>query len=63
MPGGSRKCVGWRYSLTLVKITLARLLMHYEFDTELKMDELEFKWAVTASVCQGYQLKIKERKY
>ncbi len=54
-------CLGWKYSLNLMKIMLSHLLMHYEFDTRLKFEELEFKFCVTMNVCQGYQLRIKER--
>lgn len=60
---GHRMCLGWKYAVTLMKINLVHLLMHYEFDTRLKMEELEFKFCVTMNVCQGYQLKITERKY
>lgn len=55
-------CIGYKYALILMKINLAHLIMHYEFDTRLKLDELEFKYVVTLNVCQGYQLKITERK-
>ena len=55
-------CIGYKYALNLMKINLAHLLMHYEFDTRLKLEELQFKFVVTLSVCQGYQLKISERK-
>lgn len=56
-------CLGYKYALNLMKINLAHLLMHYEFDTTLKFDELEFKFAITLNVCQGYQLKIKTRNF
>lgn len=56
-------CLGWKYAITLMKINLIHLLMHYEFDTRLKFEELEFKFCVTMNVCQGYQMTITERKY
>lgn len=56
-------CIGYKYALNLMKVNLAHLLMHYEFDTRLKFEELEFKLVVTLNVCQGYQLKISERNF
>lgn len=60
---GPRMCIGYKYALNLMKVNLAHLLMHYEFDTRLKFEELEFKLVVTLNVCQGYQLKISERNF
>jgi cytochrome P450 len=60
---GPRICLGWRYATTLLKILLVRLLTHFEFDANLKFEELEFKMIVSMNVCQGYQVKIKERNW
>ncbi len=54
-------CVGWKYSMTMMKIVISHLLLHYEFDTKLTFDELEFKYCISMLVCQGYRLQIKER--
>ncbi|KAL7025580.1 hypothetical protein ACKWTF_013544 [Chironomus riparius] len=60
---GPRMCLGYRYAMMLMKIQLANFLMRYEVDTDLKLDELEFGVQVTMTVCQGYMIKIKDRKY
>ena len=58
---GPRMCVGWRYAMLLMKIQLANILLRYEVDTSLQLDELEFKYNVTMNICQGYKISIKER--
>ncbi|CAG9806566.1 unnamed protein product [Chironomus riparius] len=58
---GPRMCVGWRYAMLLMKIQLANILLRYEVDTRLKMDELDFKFNGTMKICQGYKMSIKER--
>ncbi|XP_070502889.1 uncharacterized protein [Chironomus tepperi] len=60
---GPRMCLGHRYAMMLMKIQLANFLMRYEVDTDLKFDELEFGVQVTMTVCQGYMIKIRDRKY
>ncbi|KAL7025553.1 hypothetical protein ACKWTF_013529 [Chironomus riparius] len=60
---GPRMCLGYRYAMMLMKIQLANFLMRYEVDTDLKLEELEFGVQVTMTVCQGYMIKIRDRKY
>jgi cytochrome P450 len=58
---GPRMCIGWRYAMILIKIQLANILLKYEVDTSLKLDELEFKVNITLNVCQGFRISIKKR--
>jgi cytochrome P450 family 313 len=58
---GSRMCIGWRYATFLMKIQLANVLLRFELDTSLKLDELDFKYNVTLNVCQGHRISIKNR--
>jgi cytochrome P450 len=58
---GPRMCIGWRYAMFLMKIQLANILLKYELDTSLKLDELEYKFSVTLNICQGHKLSIKKR--
>ena len=58
---GPRMCIGWRYTMLLMKIQLANVLLRYEVDTSLKFEELEFKFNVTMNICQGYKISLKER--
>ncbi|KAL7025554.1 hypothetical protein ACKWTF_013530 [Chironomus riparius] len=59
---GPRMCLGYRYAMMLMKIQLANFLMRYEVDTDLKLNELEFCCHVTMTVCQGYMIKVRNRK-
>jgi len=56
-----RMCVGWRYAMLLIKIQLANILLRYEVDTSLKLEELEFQFNITMNVCQGYKISLKKR--
>jgi cytochrome P450 len=59
---GPRMCIGWRYAMISMKIQLANILLKYEVDTSLKLDELEFKVNITLNVCQGFMISIKKRE-
>lgn len=58
---GPRMCLGWRYALFLMKIQLAKILLRYEIDSTLKLDELVYKTNITLCVEQGFKISIKER--
>jgi cytochrome P450 len=38
---GSHMCIGWRFAMMLMKLTLATFLMRYEVNTNLKQSEIE----------------------
>ncbi|KAG5671367.1 hypothetical protein PVAND_001568 [Polypedilum vanderplanki] len=58
---GSRMCLGYRYAMALMKIQLANIIMKYEVDTSLKLDELEFKLNVTLNIVQGHMISLNKR--
>ena len=60
---GPRMCLGYRYAMALIKIQLANFLMRFEVDTNLKFDELELTSKISMTICQGYMISIKDRKY
>ncbi|XP_070505831.1 probable cytochrome P450 313a4 [Chironomus tepperi] len=58
---GPRMCIGWRYAMLLMKIQLANILLRYEIDSDMKLEEIEFKFHITVNAAQGYNIRIKER--
>lgn len=59
---GARMCVGWRYAMFLMKVQLSNVLMRYEVDTSLKMEDLSFSLNVTLNINQGCTIALKERQ-
>ncbi|XP_055845994.1 probable cytochrome P450 318a1 [Episyrphus balteatus] len=49
---GLRFCIGWRYSLMLTKVIIAKLIHSYNFETETKLKDLKF--------IEGISLKIRD---
>jgi len=58
---GPRMCIGWRYAMLLMKIQLANILLRYEVDTSMKLEEVDFQLHITMNAAQGYKISIKER--
>jgi cytochrome P450/NADPH-cytochrome P450 reductase len=57
---GPRMCIGWRYAMMFMKLTLATFLMHYEADTSLKQCEIEREFEVAVGK-RGGMMSIKKR--
>lgn len=58
---GPRMCIGWKYAILLMKINLALVLMRFEVDTSLKLEDLELQLHVSMHIEQGYKISLKER--
>ncbi|XP_070505832.1 probable cytochrome P450 313a4 [Chironomus tepperi] len=58
---GPRMCIGWRYAMLLMKIQLANILLRYEIDSDMKLEEVDFHLHITMNSAQGYNIRIKER--
>lgn len=59
---GPRNCIGAKYALTNVKIVIAYMLMNYKFTTNLKLEDLEFYFALTVCVLHDKgKLQIEKR--
>lgn len=58
---GPRICPGNRYAWMLMRVFLSRFLRRYRVTTDLKYEELEFQYAITLSIKQGFMIKIERR--
>ncbi len=52
---------GARYANTVVRLIVASLVRNFIFTTELKYDELRWKWAITLKLENGYMVKVSKR--
>uniref|UniRef100_T1HV83 Uncharacterized protein n=2 Tax=Rhodnius prolixus TaxID=13249 RepID=T1HV83_RHOPR len=58
---GPRACPGSVYAMVLNKILISTVIRRYKLETDLKFDEIEFKYSLLLEVSQGYPIKIKQR--
>jgi cytochrome P450 len=61
--GGSRNCVAVKYAMTSMKITLAYFLRHYKVSTNLKLNELEYEFALILRIVQGCMISLEKRHF
>lgn len=61
--GGPRNCVGIKYGWITVKIMLAAMLRQYRFSTDLRFEELRFKWDITLKVAQKHLVYVEHRDF
>jgi cytochrome P450 len=57
---GPRMCLGWRYAMMFMKLTLATLLMRYEVNTSLNQSEIEREMEFAVGKHRG-MMSIEER--
>ncbi|XP_060647591.1 probable cytochrome P450 313a4 isoform X2 [Drosophila nasuta] len=58
---GIRNCIGWRYALVSIKLTLAKLLRNYKFSTKFKFEDLDFFEDLTLGLKTVPLLEIQRR--
>lgn len=59
--GGQRNCMAYKYTMTLLKISLAKLLPAYQFSTTMKMKDIRIKSYVSMKLCTPHQVSIQKR--
>lgn len=60
---GARNCIGIRYAWASIKITLAFLLRHYKFTTDLKMHEIKVKTGLVLKIVNPNPVRIERREW
>ncbi|KAL5284028.1 hypothetical protein ACFFRR_006352 [Megaselia abdita] len=58
---GMRNCIGWRYALISIKITLAKILLNFKISTSFLFEELEFQEDITLKLKKYPKLDIEIR--
>lgn len=56
-------CIGMKYGYMSVKIILSALLRHYKFRTNLRMEDLSWKFEVTMKLVNTHLVKIEKRNF
>lgn len=59
--GGPRNCIGMKYAMISAKITLAHLLRHFKFTTDLTFDQIRVKIHLVLEVTNDNPLRIERR--
>lgn len=60
---GPRMCIGKKYGYMSVKIILSTLLRHYKFSTNLRMEDLKWKFELTMKLVNTHLVKIEKRNF
>ncbi|XP_032595828.1 probable cytochrome P450 313a4 isoform X2 [Drosophila grimshawi] len=58
---GIRNCIGWKYALISIKVTLAKLIRNYRFSTSFKFEDLVFIEDITIKLKKVPQLEVHRR--
>ncbi|XP_061389529.1 probable cytochrome P450 313a4, partial [Musca vetustissima] len=58
---GIRSCIGWKYALMSMKVTLAKLLRNFKFSTDFQYADLEFDYTITLNLKHVPVLRIESR--
>lgn len=59
--GGSRNCIGMYYANVNVRMGLVKILSRYRFTTKMKLEDLQFKVAVTLQTCNAHAVEVHKR--
>ncbi|XP_053671698.1 cytochrome P450 4g15-like [Anopheles nili] len=58
---GTRNCIGLRYAWISMKIMLLKVLARYHIETDLKLEDLNMKMALTMKISNGHMVKLTHR--
>ncbi|XP_034117914.2 probable cytochrome P450 313a4 [Drosophila albomicans] len=58
---GKRNCIGWRYALISMKITLIKILRNYKLTTKFRFEDLEFVDSITLKLKKLPGLQLDRR--
>ncbi|KAJ6635214.1 Cytochrome P450 4c3, partial [Pseudolycoriella hygida] len=59
--GGTRNCIGMKYAWISLKIVLTKLLLNFKFSSQLKMEEISFRWDMTLKVENRHWVTVEKR--
>uniref|UniRef100_A0A8D8V6D0 Cytochrome P450 4C1 n=1 Tax=Cacopsylla melanoneura TaxID=428564 RepID=A0A8D8V6D0_9HEMI len=59
--GGARGCIGSKYAMLSMKVTIATILRNFEVNTDMKMEDIKLKVDLLMRSVHGYPLKLTTR--
>lgn len=60
---GPRKCIGFRYAMITMKVSLAHFFRNYKVSTTQKIDEMEFEYSLVMKPTNGCKISIEKRPF
>lgn len=60
---GPRKCIGFRYAMITMKVSLAHFFRNYKVSTTQKIHEMEFEYAIVMKPTKGCKISIEKRAF
>lgn len=60
--GGPRGCIGSKYALLSMKLTISMIIKNYYVTTDIKLDDIRLKLDLLLRSVNGYKVKIQVRK-
>jgi cytochrome P450 len=58
---GNRICIGHRYTMNVMKITLSYILRKYCISTDLKFEEIKLEISFILRIAQHYMIRLTKR--
>lgn len=58
---GGRNCIGNRYAMLSMKVTLYHLVLNHSFYTDMKLDELKLVFAFSMNLLSKYEITVRAR--
>lgn len=58
---GPRSCIGQQYAMTSLKIGLINILSRYRFSTDLKIQDLKFKFNISLQFVSKHLVRVHKR--
>ncbi|XP_055633048.1 uncharacterized protein LOC129773462 [Toxorhynchites rutilus septentrionalis] len=59
--GGNRICIGWRYAMLAIKVTMVLLVKNFTFETKIKPEDIRFKHDLTLKMNLEHLVQIRSR--
>ncbi|EAT48676.1 AAEL000357-PA [Aedes aegypti] len=59
---GSRNCIGGRYAMISIKVMLVYLLRRFKLHTNLKHEDLRYKFGITLRLSTSHMVQLERRK-
>ncbi|XP_039432978.1 cytochrome P450 4c21-like isoform X1 [Culex pipiens pallens] len=59
--GGSRICIGWRYAMFSMKVTLIHLVRNFQFDSKIKPEDVRYRFDLTMKLPFDHSIQIIKR--
>ncbi|KAK7595043.1 hypothetical protein V9T40_001476 [Parthenolecanium corni] len=60
--GGARGCIGGKYAILAIKVSLMKILKNYRLETDYTMNDIKLRLEIVMRSASGYKIKIYSRR-